>query len=67
MRAVVEAVSAATDVPAVELPPLYWAVDPDALNALFSAPDANGEITFRYAGCDVTVRADRTVDVSTGV
>lgn len=62
--AVLEAVSSASDTPAVDLPPLYDAVDPDALNSLFSAPGTSGEISFRYAGYTVTVSADRTVEVS---
>lgn len=46
----------------IELPPLFDAVDPDALEVLF-APKANGEtrrgrVWFRYAGYDVTIEYD---------
>ncbi|WP_246045640.1 HalOD1 output domain-containing protein [Halorussus ruber] len=41
------------------LPPLYEVVDTDALNALFERAWDSGEsdvsVTFRYAGCVVTV------------
>jgi len=62
--AIVEAVSTSADTPAVELPPLYEVVDPDALDALFADGQAFGVVTFEYAGHDVTVRADGHVGVS---
>ena len=61
---VVEAVGAAADTPVLELPPLFDAIDPDALDALFAGRPTNGVVTFRYAGYDVTVRADGTVELS---
>ncbi|MBO4247640.1 hypothetical protein IL252_07400 [Halomicrobium sp. IBSBa] len=62
--AIVEAVSTSADTPAVELPPLYEVVDPDALDALFADGQTFGVVTFEYAGYDVTVRADGHVEVS---
>ncbi|SFG10417.1 hypothetical protein SAMN04488063_1431 [Halopelagius inordinatus] len=62
--AVVEAVSAAVETPPLELPPLARAIDPDALNALFTDSRPGSQVEFRYAGCVVTVRSDRTVTVS---
>ncbi|WP_435177183.1 HalOD1 output domain-containing protein [Halorussus sp. AFM4] len=49
------------------LEPLYRAVDPDALDALFE-PTAegvqrDGRVTFSYAGCTVTVSSDGVVEV----
>ncbi|WP_372479942.1 HalOD1 output domain-containing protein [Halomicrobium sp. HM KBTZ05] len=61
--AIVRAVSSHTGQPVMELPPLYEAVDPDALDALFSGRQTLGVLTFAYAGHDVTVRTDQTVDV----
>lgn len=65
---VLEAVTAATGTPATDLRPLYEVVDPDALDDLFrpSAGDghANGAVSFRYAGCTVTVHADGRTDAS---
>lgn len=46
----------------VDLPPLYDAVDPDALEAIFSETESGelrvGEISFPYAGYEVTVHFD---------
>ena len=61
--AIVETVSARTGQSVVDLPPLYDVVDPDALDDLFTGRQTLGVVTFEYAGHDVTVRADRTVDV----
>lgn len=55
--AVTVAVSDATDTAVCDLEPLQHVVDVDALNALFEQ-QAAGWLTFRYAGCNVTVSAD---------
>lgn len=42
-------------------PPLYEVLDPDALDVLFSGEDetrCNGNISFEYSGCTVTVSSD---------
>jgi len=62
--AVVERVSTATDTPALELPPLRDAVDPDAINELFAEQPTTASVRFRYAGRAVTVHPDRTITVS---
>lgn len=48
------------------LPPLYDAVDPDALTRLSSesAADADVQITFPFAGCTVTVAGNDAVLVT---
>lgn len=68
--AVVRAVAAAESVDETELPPLFHAIDPDALDALFesgrrepTAVRSTGSVTFRYDGYEVSVAADGTVDV----
>lgn len=61
---VVNAISAATETPVDELPPLYHVIDPDALDGLFSDYATDGSVEFQYAGRTVTVFADRTVEVS---
>lgn len=60
---VVAAVAHEKDVTELALEPLYNAIDPDALESLFQ-PGAVGRVRFSYAGCDVVVRTDGTVDVS---
>jgi hypothetical protein len=62
--AVVEAVSTASETPVFDLPPLYDAVDPDALDRLISGAQTVGVTTFEYAGYLVTIHGDRTIDVS---
>lgn len=62
--AVVEAVSNASGTSALDLPPVYHTIDPDALDALFDGRRTEGSVTFRYADHQVTVHADRTVEVA---
>lgn len=44
--------------------PLYDAVDPDALNALFSGRTPPVSVQFAYLGYVVVVRGDGTIDVT---
>lgn len=65
-EAVIAAVSSATATDALELPPLSFVLDPDALDDLFDAAtdtDAGrrGTTTFSYAGCDITASSDGMV------
>jgi hypothetical protein len=60
---VVEAVSTVTGKPPTDFEPLYYVVDPDSLNRLFSARERSSirpgsRITFSIASCDVTVHDD---------
>lgn len=55
-HAVVNAVATAEERDPTTLPPLYNAIDPDALDALFAdRGDQLGRIAFRYHGYDVAV------------
>lgn len=58
---VVTAVAAVTGRKPAACPPLFDAVDPDALDAIFDDRQA-GLVAFEYGGCDVRVRGD-TVSV----
>lgn len=65
---VVERVAHAKGVDFTELPPLYEAIDTDALDTLFlpRAPGAAGDgpcVEFSYAGFEVVVRSPRDIDV----
>ena len=62
--AVIDTISSATGTDPCELPPLSDAIDPDALNALFSDRTTNGWVRFRYAGYDVTVGSDRSIRIT---
>jgi hypothetical protein len=53
-EAVVAAVADRAGVDRTDLPPLFEAVDPDALDALF-ADRRPGRVAFEYAGYEVTV------------
>lgn len=56
-RAVIECVSEADDGDLETRPPLYEAIDPEALNNLFR--DRNtGEVTFTYLDYEITVNSD---------
>lgn len=68
---VVEAVAHADGVDETDLDPLFHAIDPDALNALFrpqlqpgETPDETAEIRFHYHGYEVRVTAVGTVELS---
>jgi hypothetical protein len=62
-KRIVTAVADATGVDVLDLPPLYDAVDPEALGALVEHADADDtlRVEFRFAGCVVTVRGDGSV------
>lgn len=66
-EAVVERVAAAEGADPLELDPLYEAIDPDALERLFSpegGPRPDGRIAFNYCGHTVVVDSDRSVSLS---
>lgn len=63
---VVERVAAFKGTESVELDPLYEAINPDALNHLFTSPngaDRSGRISFVYCDCEVIVEDDGEVVV----
>lgn len=63
-RGVIEAVAWFQEVEPTDLPPLYQAVDPDALDALVESPkDGTRSISFEYNGCEVQVTSDRTISI----
>lgn len=67
-EAVVDAVAAVTGERPVDLPPLYHAVDPDALDAVFEGRERRPgttvrRITFEYADLEISVRGDRQVRI----
>lgn len=69
---VVYAVAAETDADPLRMDPLYDVIDPESLDELFAStkrapPRATGSVTFRYAGCTVTVHAGGDVDVTAEV
>lgn len=65
---VITSVAEANDLDPLQLEPrLNEIVDPDALARLFSdrpngAPRQGGRISFEMAGCQVTIRGDRSVE-----
>lgn len=67
-REVVEAVAAEEGVDPTDLsPPLYTAIDPDVLDAIFSdggEREGAGRLVFEYLGYEVTVRGDGGVSVA---
>lgn len=61
---VTEALASEFGVDPIELePPLYVAVDPDALDALFASTEGT-KVQFDYAGHSVVVHADGAVTVT---
>lgn len=63
---IVDAVAAATNADALELPPIYDAVDPEALDVLCRHATGTHEsirVEFEFAGCTVLVEARECVEV----
>lgn len=60
---IVQSVATYTTTDPLELPPLYYAIDPDILAADIRRMN-DGKIQFRYAGHIVTVYSDGTVEVT---
>ena len=63
LEGVVRNVADANGVETGELPPLYDAIDPDALDGVVTTMSA-GEISFTYAGQNVTVTSTGAVDLA---
>lgn len=66
--AIVEAVADREDCNPTEIEPLYDAINPDALNALFfdsaqSSSRINGEISFEYCGYLINVTSDGRITI----
>ncbi|MFB1064117.1 HalOD1 output domain-containing protein [Natrinema sp. H-ect4] len=62
---VVTAVATVFDESPIELtPPLYEAVDPEALDSLVDSGPTELRIRFRYRGCNVSVDGNGRVEVS---
>lgn len=67
--AVVRTVAAETGRDVTAMPPLYESVDPDALEALVAAAGDRSRavtVTFRYAGCLVSITAARRLEIEVG-
>lgn len=62
---IIQTVAETTNSDPLELTPLYDAVDPEALDALIDGM-SDGEISFTYAGHEVTAKSDGTVYLPTG-
>lgn len=61
------AIAARVGSDASECPPLYDVIDPDALDTLFAphhrTTERHGKVIFEYCGYQVTVNADRTIEL----
>lgn len=65
VHAVVSAVAEVEETDPVDLPPLYDAINPEALNELFTSQSDSSvaQITFEYAGYAIVVRGSGVVEV----
>lgn len=64
-NAILKRIVTTTDRDVTELPPIYDAIDPDALEALIdSCTTSTASVTFHYHGFRVTVTGDRTVTLT---
>ncbi|UTF55644.1 HalOD1 output domain-containing protein [Natronosalvus rutilus] len=63
--AVVSAVAEVTGTGPIDLPPLQTAIDPDALNALFTSQSSSAldQVQFQYAGFEIAVFGDGVVRI----
>lgn len=53
----------ATDRDACELPPLYEAIDPEALDSAIETM-SNGEVSFDYVGYEVTINSNGEISLT---
>lgn len=64
----IEQIAAREDTNPVDLtPPLYSAIDPDAVNGLLDSLDtseSSAHIEFTYLGYEIRIESDRTFDIS---
>ncbi|WP_266078612.1 HalOD1 output domain-containing protein [Haladaptatus caseinilyticus] len=69
---IVDALSAATGVDPLEMEPLHYAVDVDAVATLIRSQATNGRrddditVSIRIDGCDVTIEGDGRIEVTEG-
>ena len=63
VSAVVTAVAAAAGTDPVDLPPLYDAIDPDALNALYTGRSGSDSVRARFRYADYTVIVEGSGEV----
>lgn len=64
--AVPEAVAAVTNRGVTAIPPLQTVVDADALDAMAQSGDPTAvQVSFEYAGTDVTVTGDSRIEIGT--
>lgn len=59
---VIQEIARTTQIDPFELPPLYEAIDPDALNMVIETM-SNGTVSFTYAKHEVTVSDDGSIDI----
>lgn len=60
----VERVSSTTGVDPLELPPLFDAIDPEAVQRTLQSGEGNAtRVSFHYAGCEIVVTSDRELFV----
>lgn len=66
--AVVTAIAERRGVSPTELPPLYDAIDPDAMDALFASTRSGGprcgRLEFTYDGHEITVECDDGLEIA---
>lgn len=61
---IVETIAADAGRDPIELPPLYDAIDPDALSRFVESADSDAFLEFRYCGNVVTVAGDGSVETA---
>ena len=61
---VIQTVAAYSNTPPEELPLLYEAIDPDALDALFTTNGLSAQVEFEYNDYHVAVSGDGVVDLT---
>lgn len=59
--AVVRAIAAYTETEPEELDPLYWVIDPEALDTVISRTTTSVRVQFEYEGVSVTVNPERVI------
>lgn len=63
VEGIIKAISAISDIEPTDIDPIYPAVDPDALDAVFRREPRDTRVAFRYDGYQVEVTSDGVVKV----
>lgn len=61
---IIQEVGSRKNIPEAELPPISDVIEPEALNRLFADAEGELQLTFQYAGFEITVDETQTIELT---